>query len=299
MMEKLSARRLLKRLSSDTRNKIRLGLLSELEILDVLIEEAFDQNLYLLCNGDVEEKVLACFPLSWFTKLFAIKITALTFYAIPSSTRGCNELRIEFSKVFTWRVHEFMGTKVVKRSASTCATCFPWDEMAQAAFDQACNELRTKIVKQCYNNKLKVFRKACKAYQIHSNEFKTVIKELFENFLENHPFKKVHDKHDELAEIAHRIHQGEHEHTEKCWECNKFVECPLVCSRCLVAHYCGDTCQKIAWKAGHRAFCQSLKSIGEVHFQNNRIVKAAVADLIGHDHRYGYQPNYMFDCALL
>ena len=44
-----------------------------------------------------------------------------------------------------------------------------------------------------------------------------------------------------------------------CDECGK-PKAALRCSRCQSAHYCDQTCQKAAWKKGHKAECGSLQA---------------------------------------
>eukprot|EP00977_Amphora_coffeiformis_P026179 scaffold24543_cov195-Amphora_coffeaeformis.AAC.2 len=310
-MVKLSAKKLVKKLSPHTLLRIQLQELDEDEIMNALIKEAFGFDALLQSIGVIERAVLRRFNDAKydlredFKARLAIKIDTLTNHAIPGKNKSLDKLRLQFMRACGRGVSD-VSEKRVKNANAGETVVFADYEIMQAAFDGACRKFQSKIVRKCYGGKKKKGEKGkegltrlCKAFQVPLADFTSILDTLFEKSLESHPFKEIYDSLSEIRKIAEQIQSGDLLMDRLCWECSEVIDYPKICSACRAATYCGAVCQKQAWRNGHRFSCSSVHKIYENFTDNFKVIKSALADPGKHESLYGYRPNSRIDYFLL
>lgn len=300
-MVKLSIRKLAKQLSPETLLRIQMQELDPKGIMHALINETFGYDALYESVGAVERAVIEAFGgknTDVNNTELAIKLDALANYAIPGHGKSFDELRIKFMRAcFRGAVDNFQQEVFNLRPGESLK--FPDDEMMQAAFDRACSDLQSNIIRKGHGGKKKDFKRNCKAFRVPLADFSSTLETLYEKSLENHPFKEIRDSLPELYKIAKQIQDGNQLIDRLCWSCNEVTDCQRSCSKCFGARYCGAACQTKAWKGGHRFSCSSIKKIYENHVNNQSIIKAALADPKKHESLRGYRPNNRIDYMLM
>ena len=164
-------------------------------------------------------------------------------------------------KGFCWNLFQMVDTMPPDENFSIEAT-------VKLAVDNTCRSLNEAIERDflevcpVYDRPTFFFREILDDYEANFGELNTIISP-YDREADTEVFRAILEEAT-VAKIA--------ELKRKCWECGKAVhEFLMECSACNVAAYCGQACQKKAWKAGHNEHCNKLPQRYQLFQQNCKV----------------------------
>lgn len=170
---------------------------------------------------------------------------------IDSIQAEVSQALLEFLDLTGFSIEETMSKDV-------CATLI----------DLQCRKHEAALDKLVCYGETGAFLSQCPVYQRPPKEIAILMEELMAKVKKGFSDTSLRAKliHHTVSISALAISNDVDRVKRECWECGKVCKANLsACSCCRTANYCSASCQRKAWKGGHKGKCKSLATNFKLH----------------------------------
>ena len=184
----------------------------------------------------------------------------LAALVLPSHTdlqyRFCCELQQNLSEQWPSRIGH-IGTSVDERARALGQV---FSDVLRASFAMTCESWLSRL-ERLHGGKVG-FQRHCRLWPCTDKAWGDFLVELGTRSVGHEKIRKGLDQLNAAAVLQEKVRSAAQRATQRetCWECNETSEkLLLLCGGCKFARYCGPTCQRSHWKAGHKHLCSDFR----------------------------------------